>query len=82
MLQVGERAPEFTAMTDAGTTISLADFRGRKVVLYFYPKDDTPGCTREACSFRDHHQALLDRGAVVLGVSTDSVASHARFKQK
>jgi peroxiredoxin Q/BCP len=82
MLQVGDRAPEFSATTDAGATVSLRDFLGRKVVLYFYPKDDTPGCTREACAFRDQHQALLDHGAVVLGVSTDSAASHARFKDK
>jgi peroxiredoxin Q/BCP len=82
MLHVGDRAPDFSATTDAGTTLSLSDFRGKKLVLYFYPKDDTSGCTKEACSFRDHHQVLLDHGAVVLGVSTDSVESHANFKQK
>lgn len=82
MLQVGDPAPEFTATTDAGSTVSLKDLRGKKVVLYFYPKDDTPGCTREACSFRDHHQAVRDRGAVILGVSADSVDSHAQFKRK
>ncbi|MDR7537759.1 MAG: thioredoxin-dependent thiol peroxidase [Armatimonadota bacterium] len=82
MLKVGDRAPAFTAQTDGGETVRLADFRGRKVVLYFYPKDDTPGCTREACSFRDHHDALQAAGAVVLGVSADSVASHRRFKEK
>jgi peroxiredoxin Q/BCP len=82
MLQVGDRAPEFSGMTDAGTRLSLRDFRGKKVVLFFYPRDDTPGCTREACGFRDAHQALLDQGAVVLGVSTDGVASHGRFKAK
>jgi peroxiredoxin Q/BCP len=82
MLKAGERAPEFVGTTDAGTTVSLKDFRGKKVVLFFYPKDNTPGCTREACSFRDRYQALLDRGAVVLGVSTDSVESHVRFKRK
>jgi peroxiredoxin Q/BCP len=82
MLKVGDPAPAFTAQTDSGQTVSLADFRGKKVVLYFYPKDDTPGCTREACSFRDHYAALQARGAVVLGVSTDSVASHRRFKEK
>jgi peroxiredoxin Q/BCP len=79
---VGDRAPEFTANTDTGTTVSLKDFRGKKVVLYFYPKDDTPGCTREACGFRDHYEAVLGRGAVILGVSADDVASHAAFKQK
>lgn len=82
MLRVGDRAPEFTARDDSGQEVSLSDFRGKKVVLYFYPKDDTPGCTREACGFRDHYMRLLDRGAVVLGVSTDSVESHRRFKQK
>ncbi|MDR7419168.1 MAG: thioredoxin-dependent thiol peroxidase [Armatimonadota bacterium] len=82
MLQVGDRAPDFSATTDAGTRVSLHDFRGKKVVLFFYPKDDTPGCTREACGFRDAYQAVLDRGAVVLGVSTDGVQSHARFKAK
>jgi len=82
MPKVGDNAPAFTAHTDAGTTVSLADFRGKKVVLYFYPKDDTPGCTREAGSFRDNHETLLARGAVILGVSADSVDSHIRFKQK
>lgn len=82
MLKVGDRAPEFTAITDAGSAVSLKDFRGQKVVLYFYPRDDTPGCTREACDFRDRHQALRDQGAVVLGVSPDGVDSHARFKRK
>jgi peroxiredoxin Q/BCP len=82
MLKVGDKAPEFTAETDAGTKVSLKDFRGKKVVLYFYPKDDTSGCTREACSFRDNHKAVLAQGAVVLGVSTDSVDSHASFKKK
>jgi peroxiredoxin Q/BCP len=82
MLEVGDQAPAFEALTDTGETVSLGDFRGQKVVLYFYPKDDTPGCTREACSFRDNYQAVLDRGAVILGVSADGVESHARFKQK
>lgn len=82
MPDVGDRAPEFTAKTDNGTTVSLKDFRGKKVVLYFYPRDDTPGCTREACGFRDHYAAIMDRGAVILGVSADDVASHAAFKQK
>ncbi|MGH2403749.1 MAG: peroxiredoxin [bacterium] len=82
MPQVGEPAPEFTAKADAGTTVSLRDFRGRKVVLYFYPQDDTPGCTREACDFRDSMATVHAKGAAVLGVSTDSVASHASFKQK
>ncbi len=82
MLKVGDRAPEFTAATDAGQPVSLKDFRGKKLVLYFYPKDDTPGCTKEACNFRDNHSAVLASGAVVLGVSTDGVDSHKKFKQK
>jgi peroxiredoxin Q/BCP len=79
---VGDRAPEFSALTDAGTRVSLRDFRGKKVVLYFYPRDDTPGCTKEACAFRDNHRRVVARGAVVLGVSGDDVASHRRFKEK
>ncbi len=82
MPEVGDRAPEFTARDESGRVVSLSDFRGKKVVLYFYPKDDTPGCTREACNFRDNYARLLERGAVVLGVSTDSVESHRRFKEK
>jgi peroxiredoxin Q/BCP len=82
MPEVGDRAPEFTARTDSGEMVSLDDFRGRKVVLYFYPRDDTPGCTREACGFRDHHDQVLGRGAVILGVSADSVESHQAFKQR
>lgn len=82
MLKVGEQAPDFVSMTDAGTEVSLKDFRGKKVVLFFYPRDDTPGCTKEACSFRDQHQVILDQGAVVVGVSTDGVDSHGRFKEK
>src|SRR5690606_34596935 len=65
-----------------GRTHRLKDYAGQTVVLYFYPKDDTPGCTKEACSFRDNHQAILDAGAVVLGVSTDSAASHQKFREK
>lgn len=81
-MQVGEQAPDFTARDDRGQDIRLSDFRGRRVVLYFYPKDHTPGCTREACRFRDLHAALEDAGAVVLGVSPDSVESHAKFRDK
>ena len=80
--RVGDSAPEFTATTDRGETINLADLRGRKVVLYFYPKDDTPGCTKQACGFRDHHQQFEAEGAVVLGVSPDGEASHAKFRDK
>ena len=82
MLKVGDPAPAFTAQTDSGQTVSLADFRGKKVVLYFYPKDDTPGCTREACGFRDLWGDLEKAGAVVLGISPDDEASHARFRDK
>jgi len=82
MLNVGDLAPEFTARTDEGTTVSLKDFSGKKVVLYFYPKDDTAGCTREACSFRDHYDAVAGWGAVILGVSADGVESHDAFKRK
>jgi peroxiredoxin Q/BCP len=82
VVTVGDPAPDFSAETDTGARVSLADFRGKKVVLYFYPKDDTPGCTREACAFRDNHRRVLASGAVVLGVSADSVASHQQFKEK
>lgn len=81
-LQEGDLAPDFEAQTHAGTPFRLREQRGRWVVLYFYPRDHTPGCTREACGFRDRHDALEQLGAVVAGVSTDSVASHARFVQK
>ena len=81
-LKPGAKAPDFSLPTGDGGTISLKDLRGRKVVLYFYPKDDTPGCTKEACSFRDNFQAIRKKGAVVVGVSTDSAASHGKFTQK
>ena len=81
-LKVGQKAPEFKLMNDTGQEVSLADFKGKKVVLYFYPKDDTPGCTKEACNFRDGLSELRKKGAVVLGVSADSVASHTKFKKK
>ena len=79
---VGSRAPAFALDADDGTTVSLAGLRGRTVVLYFYPKDDTSGCTTEACGIRDAWAAITRSGAVVLGVSPDSVASHERFKRK
>lgn len=81
-LKEGDPAPEFTVATNGAGKISLADFRGKNVVLYFYPKDDTPGCTKEACSFRDHFAELKKRGAVVLGVSPDPVKSHDKFVKK
>src|SRR3990170_8285175 len=80
--RTGERAPEFEAKDQDGNTVSLASFRGKPVVLYFYPKDDTPGCTAEACSFRDSMAILRDRGIVVLGVSVDSEESHEKFVSK
>src|SRR5689334_6168114 len=81
-LQEGDLAPEFTAATSRGGTVSLADFKGRNVILYFYPKDDTPGCTREACAFRDHFAGFTKKGAVVLGVSVDPVKAHDKFVEK
>ncbi len=82
-LEAGDPAPDFTLPTGDGGQVSLSDFRGqREVVLYFYPRDDTPGCTLEACSFRDNLAALAERGAVVLGVSPDTARSHARFSEK
>jgi thioredoxin-dependent peroxiredoxin len=82
MLQKGEKAPEFSANDQNDNTISLSQFKGRKVVLYFYPKDDTPGCTKEACSLRDNHETMMSKGFVVLGVSPDTVESHKKFAAK
>ena len=83
-LAEGEKAPDFSAEAAGAATprVSLSDFAGKTVVLYFYPKDDTPGCTTEACDFRDSERILMDRGIVVLGVSKDSVASHEKFRKK
>lgn len=81
-LKPGDKAPDFTAATQDGSRISLSQFRGKPVVLYFYPRDDTPGCTKEACSFRDGFAAFEKKGAVVLGVSADPVKSHAKFATK
>ncbi len=75
-------APDFSLQDDAGKTVRLSDFKGKDVVLYFYPKDDTPGCTTEACNFRDDYSAYEKAGVVILGVSPDSVKSHAKFKAK
>jgi len=82
MVEEGKPAPDFELTTDAGERVKLSDFRGQPVVLYFYPRDDTPGCTTEACGFRDVYSEFEQRGAVVLGVSPDDEASHVRFKQK
>ena len=81
-LAVGTKAPEFTTTDDEGKTISLSDFKGKVVVLYFYPKDDTPGCTIEAQSFRDNYEQYQNKDMVVLGVSMDDQASHKQFKEK
>ncbi len=82
LVAVGEEAPNFTLETDQEKKVSLKDFRGKKVVLYFYPKDGTPGCTTEALEFRDVAKQFAKEGAVILGVSKDSVASHQKFKEK
>ncbi|MCU0877552.1 MAG: thioredoxin-dependent thiol peroxidase [Pirellulaceae bacterium] len=81
-LEAGTKAPAFTLAADDGTKIKLSDFKGSPVVLYFYPADDTPGCTREACAFRDRSAELKKLGVKVLGVSPDDVASHAKFRDK
>ncbi|HEY0668247.1 MAG TPA: thioredoxin-dependent thiol peroxidase [Sphingobacteriaceae bacterium] len=81
-LKEGDKAPQFTAKNQNGEVISLSDFQGKNVILYFYPKDDTPGCTAEACSFRDDYQSLLKEGIEVIGVSTDDEASHLKFTSK
>jgi len=78
----GDKAPDFTAKDQNGKTVSLSDFKGKNIILYFYPKDDTPGCTAEACSFRDNYQSLLSKGFAVIGVSTDDEKSHKKFETK
>ena len=79
---IGDLAPEFETTTDTGATVRLADFRGKRVVLYFYPKDDTPGCTTQACGFRDNYPLIEEKNAVVLGVSPDGQKSHQKFRTK
>jgi len=81
-VEEGETAPDFTLAADDGRQVKLSDLRGKPVVLYFYPKDDTPGCTKEACAFRDRTAELEAKGAVVLGVSPDDVESHGKFRDK
>ena len=81
-VEEGTKAPAFTLVADDGSKVKLADLKGSPVVLYFYPKDDTPGCTREACAFRDRKDELKKLGAKVLGVSADDVASHVKFRDK
>lgn len=82
MLEIGTKAPEFTLPDQNGQVHSLVDYRGKKVILYFYPKDMTGGCTAQACNFRDRYPQIQEKGAVVLGVSKDSVESHKRFEEK
>jgi thioredoxin-dependent peroxiredoxin len=82
MVEEGKPAPDFELATDEGDKVKLSDYRGKPVVLYFYPKDDTPGCTKQACGIRDVYAELEQRGAVVLGVSPDDEASHVKFKEK
>ena len=81
-LKEGSKAPDFTGIDQNGNTISLHDFKGKKVVLYFYPKDDTPGCTAQACNLRDNHSVLQKQGYAVIGISVDSVKSHKKFEEK
>lgn len=81
-LSIGDTAPTFTALIDNGEKISLSQFKGKNVILYFYPKDDTPGCTTEACDFTQHHSTFTDNNTVIIGVSKDSVESHQKFKAK
>ena len=81
-LEVGQMAPDFEAPIESGETIKLSDYRGKKVVLYFYPKDNTPGCTAQSCNLRDNYEALQKAGYVVLGISSDSEKSHVKFKEK
>ncbi len=81
-LKEGDKAPDFTAKDQNGNSVSLSDFKGKTVILYFYPKDDTPGCTAEACDFRDNYQSLIGKGFEVIGVSTDDEKSHKKFVTK
>lgn len=82
MLEINQKAPEFALKNQDNKCVYLSDFKGKKVVLYFYPKDNTPGCTQQACLFRDYNQALKEKGIVVLGISKDDVSSHTKFADK
>jgi Peroxiredoxin len=81
-LEIGQKAPDFSAKNQNGETVHLSDFKGKKVILYFYPKDNTPGCTTEACNFRDNYQSLKKDGFEIIGVSVDGEASHQKFISK
>jgi len=81
-IEIGDRVPNFSLLNQEGKLINIRKFIGKPLVIYFYPKDDTPGCTREACAFRDHHHQFTDLGVTVFGISDDSVSSHKKFKQK
>lgn len=82
MPELHKKAPDFTLLDQDGTSHTLSSYKGKKVLIYFYPKDDTPGCTTEACEFRDSHEALREAGLVILGISPDSVKSHKKFSEK
>ena len=82
MLEVGVKAPDFTLPDQNGDLHSLSEYKGKKIILYFYPKDNTPGCTKQACSFAERYPQFIEKGAVVLGISKDSVASHKKFEEK
>jgi peroxiredoxin Q/BCP len=82
VIKEGAKAPAFKGVDQHGKTVSIADFKGQKLVLYFYPKDDTPGCTAQACNLRDNYKKLIKKGIAILGVSVDSVASHVKFIDK
>jgi len=82
MLEIGTKAPDFTLPDQNGNMHSLSEYRGKKVILYFYPKDNTPGCTKQACGFAELYPQFTEKGAVVLGISKDSVASHKKFEEK
>ncbi len=82
MLDIGDKVPAFSGLNSENEEINLSDFQGKKIVIYFYPKDDTPSCTKEACSFRDNFNELTEKGIVVLGISLDDVKSHQKFQKK
>ena len=82
MLEVGAKAPDFTLPDQNGDLHSLSEYKGKKIILYFYPKDNTPGCTKQACGFAERYPQFIEKGAVVLGISKDSVASHKKFEEK